>query len=39
MKRISLEKEALQFSEDNSKPPFLFEMAPEKGRQIVEELQ
>ncbi|MGE3804143.1 MAG: alpha/beta hydrolase [Gemmataceae bacterium] len=34
-----LEKAARDFAEATSKPPFLFEMPPDKGRKIVDEVQ
>ncbi|WP_308167720.1 alpha/beta hydrolase [Catellatospora tritici] len=34
-----LEKAAQQFAEANSKPPFLFQLPPEQGRQILEDVQ
>lgn len=38
-KRISLEPEAVKVCEANSTPPFLFQMPPWKGREILEEAQ
>src|SRR6186997_1745599 len=34
-----LEKAAREFAEATAKPPFLFEVPPEKGRKIVDEVQ
>jgi acetyl esterase len=34
-----LEKEAAAFAEKNSKPPFLFDLEPEKGRVVVDDVQ
>lgn len=38
-KRISLEPEAVKVCEANLTPPFLFQMPPWKGREILEEAQ
>jgi acetyl esterase len=38
-KKIVLEPAALQITEDTSKPPYLFELGPEKGRETVDSLQ
>ncbi|MBP2000351.1 acetyl esterase/lipase [Paenibacillus shirakamiensis] len=37
--RISLEPAAAQFAEETSKPPFLFQLGPEKGREQVNTVQ
>lgn len=37
--KIILEPEAAAFASETAKPPFLFELGPEKGRQVVEEVQ
>lgn len=37
--QIRLEPEAKKFAEDTAKPPFLFQMSPEKGRGAVDEVQ
>lgn len=34
-----LEAEAAQFAQDTDKPPFLFQLPPEEGRQTVEDVQ
>lgn len=39
VKRISLEEAALQFCIDNEKPPFIYELPPEEGRETLEEVQ
>ena len=39
IRRISLEPEALQVCIANSKPPFIFQLPPEKGREMLEEAQ
>lgn len=39
VKRISLEKEALQVCIENSKPPFIFQLPPEQGRQVLDSVQ
>lgn len=38
-KRIVLEPAAQKFADDNSKPPFLYQLGPEKGRETVNEVQ
>ncbi len=38
-RRISLEPEAVEVSDANSKPPFIFQLPPWKGRQVLEEAQ
>ncbi len=37
--KLQLESEALEFARATDKPPFLFELPPEKGRQVVDEVQ
>lgn len=37
--KVVLEKEAQQFVEKTSKPPFLYELGPEKGREQVNSVQ
>lgn len=37
--RISLEPEALEVSVANAKPPFIFQMPPSQGREVLEEVQ
>lgn len=37
--RISLEPEALEVCNANATPPFIFQMPPKKGREILEEAQ
>ena len=37
--RIRLEPEALKFAEETSKPPYLYQLGPEKGREAVDETQ
>lgn len=37
--RISLEPEAAEVSDANSKAPFIFQMPPWKGREVLEEAQ
>lgn len=39
MKRIPLDKEALQVCENNCTPPFIFQLPPAQGRPVVEKLQ
>lgn len=39
MNRISLEPEALAVCKENAVPPFIFQLPPSKGRQILEEVQ
>jgi len=39
MAKIALENEAAAFAEETSKPPFLFDLAPEKGRVVVDDVQ
>lgn len=36
---VHLEPAAMEFAEATSKPPFLFELAPEEGRKAVDEVQ
>ncbi|NIK79658.1 acetyl esterase/lipase [Paenibacillus castaneae] len=36
---VKLEEAALQFAQDNAKPPYLFDLEPEKGRETVDEVQ
>ncbi len=38
-KKVYLEPAAQQFADDNSKPPFLPDLGPEKGRETVDEVQ
>ena len=38
-KRVVLEPEAQAFAEATSKPPFLFDLGPEKGRETVDAVQ
>jgi len=38
-KRISLEPEALGVCIANSKPPFIFQLPPDKGREVLEQAQ
>ncbi len=38
-RRISLEPEAVEVSDANSKPPLIFQLPPWKGRQVLEEAQ
>lgn len=38
-RRISLEPEAVEVSDANSKPPLIFRLPPWKGRQVLEEAQ
>jgi acetyl esterase len=38
-KRVVLEPEAQAFAEATAKPPFLFDLGPEKGRTVVNEVQ
>ncbi|WP_046226286.1 alpha/beta hydrolase [Paenibacillus dauci] len=38
-KKVHLEPAAQKFADDNSKPPFLFDLGPEKGRETVNEVQ
>lgn len=37
--RISLEPEAVEVANANSKPPLIFQMPPWKGRKVLEEAQ
>ena len=37
--RISLEKEAVAFSDANAPHPRIYELAPEEGRVLLEEVQ
>ncbi len=37
--RVSLEPEAVEVSNANSKPPLIFQMPPWKGREVLEEAQ
>jgi acetyl esterase len=37
--RIQLEPEAQAFADANAKPPFLFELGPERGRGVLDEVQ
>ena len=37
--RIILEPAAQKFADDNSKPPFLPDLGPEKGRETVDTVQ
>lgn len=39
LKKIQLEKEAQEFVEATSNPPYLFDLGPEKGREAVDEVQ
>ena len=39
IKRISLEAEALEFSEANEQHPRIYELAPEEGRKVLETVQ
>lgn len=39
IKRISLEKEALEVCIENSKPPFIFQLPPEEGRKVLDKAQ
>ena len=39
IKRISLEKEALEVCMENSKPPFIFQLPPEEGRKVLDKVQ
>lgn len=39
IRRISLEPEALQVCIENSRPPFIFQLPPEKGREMLEKAQ
>ena len=38
-KKVILEQEAQQFADKTAKPPFLYELGPEKGRKQVDEVQ
>lgn len=38
-KKVVLEEAAMQFVKNNSEPPYLFELGPEKGREAVDEEQ
>ncbi|MDE6254072.1 MAG: alpha/beta hydrolase [Lachnospiraceae bacterium] len=38
-KRISLEPEAVEVCNANSTPPFIFQLPPEKGREVLEKAQ
>lgn len=38
-KKVYLEPAAQKFADDNSKPPFLPDLGPEKGRETVDEVQ
>ncbi|MFD1990307.1 alpha/beta hydrolase [Paenibacillus nicotianae] len=38
-KKVYLEPAAQKFADDNSKPPFLSDLGPEKGRETVDEVQ
>lgn len=38
-KRVVLEKAAQDFADANSRPPYIFQLPPEQGRQILEDLQ
>lgn len=37
--KVVLEPAAQKFADDTSKPPFLFDLGPEKGRETVDEVQ
>nr|WP_197016659.1 alpha/beta hydrolase [Actinomadura viridis] len=37
--RVVLEKAAQDFADANSQPPFIYELPPERGRQVLEDLQ
>lgn len=39
IKRISLEKEALEVCIENSKPPLIFQLPPEEGRKVLDQAQ
>ncbi|QPC81320.1 alpha/beta hydrolase [Phototrophicus methaneseepsis] len=39
MNKLQLEPEAKAFAEANANPPFLFDLGPEKGRAVVDEVQ
>ncbi|AET57889.1 alpha/beta hydrolase fold-3 domain protein [Paenibacillus terrae HPL-003] len=38
-KKVQLEPAAQKFADDNAKPPFLYDLGPEKGRETVNEVQ
>ncbi|MEU4576830.1 alpha/beta hydrolase [Nonomuraea sp. NPDC023979] len=38
-RRVVLEKAAQDFADANAKPPFIYELPPEQGREILEKLQ
>lgn len=38
-RKYSLEKSALEFSEANAKPPFIYQLPPEQGRKILDTVQ
>ncbi|OZB97612.1 alpha/beta hydrolase [Paenibacillus sp. XY044] len=38
-KKVILEPAALKFAQDTANPPYLFDLGPEKGREIVDEVQ
>ncbi|MDO7905621.1 alpha/beta hydrolase [Paenibacillus sp. JX-17] len=38
-KKVQLEPAAQAFADQNAKPPFLYQLGPEKGRQTVDEVQ
>ncbi|MGO4106874.1 alpha/beta hydrolase [Paenibacillus sp. YAF4_2] len=38
-KKVVLEPEALKLTQDTAKPPYLFQLGPDKGRETVDELQ
>ncbi|MEC0227184.1 alpha/beta hydrolase [Paenibacillus alba] len=37
--KVHLEAAAQKFADDNAKPPFLFDLGPEKGRETVDKVQ
>jgi len=37
--KVALEREAQEFAKATAKPPYLFDLGPEKGRQVVDEVQ
>ncbi|MFB4283574.1 alpha/beta hydrolase [Nonomuraea sp. MTCD27] len=38
-RNVVLEKAAQQFADANAKPPFIYELPPEQGREVLEKLQ
>ena len=37
--KVALEREAQEFAKATAKPPYLFDLGPEKGRRVVDEVQ